>query len=329
MKICFLENTKFEYSYKDLHSPILRGAENILINISNYLSKMGHDITIFNNCNPDIHKNSSKWYNINSITDLDNLVFDFAISNGDAKLLNKVKAKKNIVFSYSLQSIEKFIRKGQLFPYLKNRPTYFLIGDYHIKNRSTLISIFGIKTLKLAVDDLFHNAIIPTSNRENNAIFTSRGDRNLELLVDIWNKKIFPNYDKANLFVTPFKQIEKKNNIFFRNMTSRNELINDLLKSKVFLVPGHKAELFCLAAAEAQELCIPIVTLGIGSLYERVEHNINGFIAKNQNEFADFTIELFKNNSLWTKLHNNMIDNRGQKNWKNCTLDFIEKMNTI
>ena len=31
MKICFLENTKFEYSYKDIHSPKLRGAENILI----------------------------------------------------------------------------------------------------------------------------------------------------------------------------------------------------------------------------------------------------------------------------------------------------------
>ena len=46
------------------------------------------------------------------------------------------------------------------------------------------------------------------------------------------------------------------------------------------LVPGHKGEVFCLAAEEARELCIPIVTLGYGSLYERVIHNKTGFLAK-------------------------------------------------
>ena len=112
-------------------------------------------------------------------------------------------------------------------------------------------------------------------------------------------------------------------------MSTRQDLINDLLKSKVFLIPGHKAELFCLAAAEAQELCIPIVTLGIGSLYERVEHNINGFIANNHNEFADFTIQLLRDHSLWTRLHNNMLLKRGQKNWVNCTKDFVNKLNFI
>ena len=57
-------------------------------------------------------------------------------------------------------------------------------------------------------------------------------------------------------------------------------LWQDLIKSKVLLVPGHKAELYCIAAEEARELCIPIVTLGIGSLSERVEHGITGFVAK-------------------------------------------------
>ena len=48
----------------------------------------------------------------------------------------------------------------------------------------------------------------------------------------------------------------------------------------MLLVPGHKAELYCLAAEEARELCVPIVTMGIGSLYERVEHEKTGYIAK-------------------------------------------------
>ena len=112
-------------------------------------------------------------------------------------------------------------------------------------------------------------------------------------------------------------------------MSNRSQLIKDLLESKVFLVPGHKAELFCLAAAEAQELCIPIVTLGIGSLYERVEHNINGFIAKNNKEFAEYTIQLFKDPALWLKLHRNMKAKRGQKNWINSTNDLIYKIELL
>ena len=307
----------------------MRGAENILINITKHLAKLGHEITVFNNCDIDTHKDKSNWYNINQINKKDNNTFDFAISNGDTSLLSKINAKKYIVFSYSLQSIEKFLRKGQLFSYLKYKPTYFLIGDYHQKNRSKLISLFGIKILKLAVDEKFHKAKIPQGLRENNAIFTSRGDRNLDLLIEIWDNQIFPKFNKGKLFVTPYKNIEEHNNIYLRKMSNRDDLIKDLLKSKMLLIPGHKAELFCFAAAEAQELCIPIVTLGLGSLYERVEHNVNGFIANNNNQFAEYTIELFKNDSLWLKLHNNMILRRGKQNWVNCTNDLINHIKSI
>ena len=106
-------------------------------------------------------------------------------------------------------------------------------------------------------------------------------------------------------------------------------MIADLLKSRIFLVPGHKAELFCLAAEEAKELCLPIVTLGIGSLSERVIHGKTGFIAKNTNEFAEFTLELFNNDNLWQKLRNNLIDLRGKNNWLNSAKDLLNKINQI
>ena len=47
MKFCFLDQTNFEYSYKDKYSPILRGAETILINLSD-------------NLKPDINMNKIK-----------------------------------------------------------------------------------------------------------------------------------------------------------------------------------------------------------------------------------------------------------------------------
>ena len=61
MKICFLDNTKFEYSYLDKYSPKLRGAETILINLSENLNNFGHEVTVFNNCNEEITKKIYEW----------------------------------------------------------------------------------------------------------------------------------------------------------------------------------------------------------------------------------------------------------------------------
>ena len=62
----------------------------------------------------------------------------------------------------------------------------------------------------------------------------------------------------------------------------------------MIILPGHKAELFCLSALEASELCIPIVTMGIGSLAERVEHGVTGLIAKNERNFQVILLNYLK-----------------------------------
>ena len=131
MKICFLDFTKFQYSFSDKYSYKLRGAETILINLSENLKKLGHDVYVFNNCKDNFSTKSNKWFNINNISG--NLSFDIAITNSDIRLLNKVIAKKKYVISHSLQSLEKFVRKGQLLSYLKHKPTVMLLGKYHKK----------------------------------------------------------------------------------------------------------------------------------------------------------------------------------------------------
>ena len=325
MKICFLDLTTFQYSLSDKYSHKLRGAETILINLSENLKKLGHDVYVFNNCKEDFSTKSNKWFNINNIPR--NLSFDIAITNSDIRLLNRVLAKKKYVISYSLQSLEKFIRKGQLLSYLKHRPTVMLLGKYHKKKRSKLLTIFGEKIIDISIDDLFLNTKLNDNIDNNLAIFTSRPDRNLNLLIDIWKNYIYPINNNYKLMVTPSHNIIQNSNILFRKMQNQSDLIKDLLKSRLVLLPGHKAELFCLAAEEARELCIPIVTLGIGSLSERVEHGKTGFIANNNKQFSEYTLELFKNNELWTSIKNNLKEIRGSKNWLKCTKSFLTAVN--
>ena len=65
MKICFIDKTDFKYSFNDKDSPLLRGAETTLINLSYNLSLIGNEVYVFNNCSKGYYSNNYKWQNIN------------------------------------------------------------------------------------------------------------------------------------------------------------------------------------------------------------------------------------------------------------------------
>jgi len=326
MKICFLDQTIFSYNSKDIDSPKLRGAETVLINLAYSLNELDNQVTIINNCPNNEIIGNIQWININNLGSI--LHYDLAISNNDIRLFDKINSPNKILISHSLQNFEKFIRKKQMISYIKHRPKVALLSNYHKEKRHLFTRLFGHFFLTYGVDDIFLNAKINDVNDidKNLAIFTSRSDRNLDLLIKIWKNKIFPNYNSGKLLITPTANKINNSNVFQRNLSSRDNLIQDLSKSRIFMVPGHKAELFCLAAEEARELCIPIVTLGIGSLSERVIHEKTGFIAKNEDEFAEYSLNIFQDDKVWNKLRTNLINMRGSKNWMKCSENLLSNI---
>ena len=323
MKICFIDNTIFKYNSNDLYSKNLRGAETVLINLSNSLNELNHDITIINNCPNSEIINGIKWIDINSNFSVKN--YDLVISNGDCRLFKYANSKKNVLFSHSIQTIEKFIRKKQILSFIKYKPKVCFLSNYHKINRSRLLYSFGYINLRWAVDKIFLNSSIPKNIDNDLAIFTSKEDRNQNLLIEIWKNDIFPKNKKLKLLIN--SQNNNKNyNIINRIQQNQNELLKELSKSRLFLIPGHKAELFFLAAAEASQMCIPIVTLGYGCLSERVIHGKTGYIAKNNNEFAKYTLELFKNDHLWQSMRNNLEKIRSKIKWNNVAEDLINQI---
>ena len=323
MKICFIDNTIFKYNSNDLYSKNLRGAETVLINLSNSLNELNHDITIINNCPNSEIINGIKWIDINSNFSVKN--YDLVISNGDCRLFKYANSKKNVLFSHSIQTIEKFIRKKQILSFIKYKPKVCFLSNYHKINRSRLLYSFGYINLRWAVDKIFLSSSIPKNIDNDLAIFTSKEGRNQNLLIEIWKNDIFPKNKKLKLLIN--SQNNNKNyNIINRIQQNQNELLKELSKARLFLIPGHKAELFCLAAAEASQMCIPIVTLGYGCLSERVIHGKTGYIAKNNNEFAKYTLELFKNDHLWQSMRNNLEKIRSKIKWNNVAEDLINQI---
>ena len=202
-----------------------------------------------------------------------------------------------------------------------------MLSEYHKQNTSKITTLFGSIRIDLAVDLAFINSKLNENIDNNLSIFTSRADRNLDLLLNIWKELIYPQFNAAKLLITPpLNNLANSHNISFRRTDNQNYMIEDIKKSRIFLIPGHKAELFCLAAEEARELCVPIVTLGIGCLSERIIHEKTGFAAKNNVEFSDYVIELYKNDDLWNKIRNNLIETRGKNTWCNVAKDLLAKI---
>ena len=324
MKICFLDNVKIPYTSKDFYSNKIRGAENVVLNLSKELSKLDHHVTVYNNSIINGKIEDIHWHNIESIKDKP--IYDLAISNNDINLFDKINATKKVVISHSIQSIEKFIRKGQLIAYIKHKPKIALLGSYHKNNRNYLLRMFGSFQVSWGVDQIFLDAPIINDINNNQAIFTSYTDRNLKLLINIWKEKIFTKDKSLKLLITPLDYDYRMFNIINRKFENKSDLITDISNSRVFLIPGHKAELYCIAAEEARELCVPIITLGIGCLSERVQHGKTGFVAKNINEFVDYTIQLFSDEILWDNIRKNLLKLRGSKRWKSITNHFLKNI---
>ena len=97
MKICFVDNTNFQYDFNSIYSQDLRGAETALINLSLALSDIGHKVTIINNCPKPSMINGVRWININS--NLENRAIDNSTSDEDLyDLKNKTIGQiKNVV----------------------------------------------------------------------------------------------------------------------------------------------------------------------------------------------------------------------------------------
>ncbi len=324
MKICFIDKTIFQYNSRDKYSKNLRGAESVLINLSKALNNLGHSITIINNCPTNEKIDEINWININNNPIIED--FDIAISNGDCQLFKYARSKKNILFSHSLQSIEKFLRKKQFFSYIKYKPKICFISKYHKDKRSKLLHMFGHINLRWAVDEIFQNAPKPTNIDNDLAIFSSKEGRNQELLIKIWKEYIYPNNNRFKLLINSQNEDNKKFNIINRTQDNQIKLLAELSKARVFLIPGHKAELFCLAAAEASQMCLPIVTFGYGCLSERVTHNETGFIARNSEEFANYTYRLFTDDYKWQSMRDNLERKRSEWSWKNVADDLINQL---
>jgi len=318
MKVIIIDNSDLSYSGDDINGKTLRGTEASLILLSEQFYKMGIHVDFCNCINMKKKVNGVTYFNKRKIDK--KIIYDLAIVISDANLFYLVSSIKKAVFSNSNQPIEKFIRKKQLIPFLKFKPVVITLCDYQFQKRSFFTSFYGKKTIPITVDPKFLDVDFDIDHLpEKKVIYNIRSNRNLDHLIKIWIEKIYPANNEFKLFITPnlikYTDKLKQNNIFLRNIGTRSEMINELKDYRALTYLGHKSDIFTLTAEEAIKLCLPVVTFGIGSLKERVTHDETGFLAKNEQEFADYTIKLLNDDNFYLALKKKMKRKRNENNW--------------
>ena len=320
-KIIIIDNSNLSYSGDDIEGIVVRGTEASLILLAEQFIRMGIKVDYCNSINKMKKFNGVNYFNKKDINK--NLMYDLAIVISDANEFYRVSSIRKAVFSNSNQPIEKFIRKNQLIPFLKFKPILITLCDYQFKKRSFFTSFYGKKTIPITVDPKFLNVHINTNYLpERKVVYNIRSNRNLDNLIKIWCEKIFPINNEFKLYITPelidYNNYHINNNIHLRTLGTRTEMIDELKNYRCLTYLGHKSDIFTLTAEEAIKLCLPVVTFGIGSLKERVTHMETGFIAKNDQEFADYTVKLLNDDNFYLDLKKKMNIKRKENNW-----DFI------
>jgi len=326
-KIIIIDNSNLSYTSEDIEGTVVRGTETSLILLAEQFVKIGIEVDYCNSISNPKKINGVNYFHKNKIDK--SYIYDLAIVISDANEFYRVSSIKKAVFSNSNQPIEKFIRKKQLLPFLKFKPILITLCEYQYKKRSFFTSFYGKKTIPITVDPKFLNIDIDINHLpERKVVYNIRSNRNLDRLIKIWCEKIFPINNEFKLFITPniidYKDHHFNNNIFLRNIGSRSQMINELNNYRALTYLGHKSDIFTLTAEEAIKLCLPVVTFGIGSLKERVTHNETGFIASNDQEFADFTIKLLNDDIFYLDFKKKMHEKRHENNWEFIANEWIK-----
>ena len=316
--IIIIDNSNLSYAGDDINGTVVRGTEASLILLAEQFIKLGIKVDYCNSISVIKKVNGVNYFSKKNIDK--NLTYDLAIAISDANEFYRVSSIKKAVFSNSNQSIEKFVRKNQLIPFLKFKPTLITLCDYQFKKRSFFTSFYGKKTIPITVDPKFLNVEIDINYLpEKNVVYNIRSNRNLDRLIKIWCEKIFPINNEFKLYITPdlidYSDYHSNNGIFLRTLGSRTDMIDELKNYRGLTYLGHKSDIFTLTAEEAIKLCLPVITFGIGSLKERVTHMETGFIAKNDQEFADYTINLLNDDNFYLNMKKNMHKKRKENNW--------------
>jgi len=217
------------------------------------------------------------------------------------------------------------------------------IGNYHAGTYPAWAPDGGRAVIPYGIPETFRTAPPASDIPGPRAIFTSNPLRSLDWLLDIWSHGIYPHVPGAELHIfagaavygtvgdAKAQEMEeilnrarhmKQQGVIVRGPAPKQQLIDELRASRVMLYRGDLNETFCLAVGEAQAMGVPTVVQSIGSVVERVVNDATGYVAVDDQTFANAARNLMTDDVLWQRQHDAALQTQRQWSWDDAAASF-------
>ena len=311
----------------DLPDPFtagLGGTEQAVIHLTSALAALGDSVTVAGACTAPRDLNGVAWR-----TGVPPRA-DVTVAINDARLLPP-GAARTIVWFHNEVELFKEIRRRRYWPLARARPVAVFIGTEQARLASRLLPFRRRVVIPYGLSARILDTPPAPAPPPPNAMFTSQAYRGLRDILRVWQSDVSPAVSGARLNafiaaadVPAYAALASDPGITIGPRIGNDGILAHLLQTRVLLAPGHVSETFCLAAAEAIALGVPVVTLGIGSLKERVRDDVDGFICRDFAEMAARTRDLLTDDTLWRRMQAAGVAARASRGW----LDVARKWQT-
>ncbi|MBT3071704.1 glycosyltransferase [Rhodomicrobium sp. Az07] len=284
------------------------GTESSVVLLAEALAARGHDVRVFNGV-----AGPQRMFGVAYLPMTDTgrqTRGDIGISVAAPKVFWNTSFRVPVLWLHNPLKGFRQIRKGAVLPMLKARPHFVLLGDYHGRKVPRWLPSGGRSIIHHGIADAFRREVPAEAAPPPCAIFTSQPYRGLDWLLDLWPEvRARVPHARFDVFAPKAHQANANaakralDGVSFRGSIARGALVQELAGARIQFIPGHRDETYCLAAAEAVASGVPVVTLGAGSLSERVRDGKTGFVVKDRDEFIGRSAALLSDDALWTRMH--------------------------
>jgi hypothetical protein len=238
----------------------------------------------------------------------------------------------------------KYLLKARyLWKLAWRRPTIVFTGGYHASTYPAWGPSGGRREIPLGIAEIFRTGAPAASPPPPRAIFTSNPLRSLDWLLDLWERRIFPQLPAAELHVysgaatygargdakaAAMKAILdraralRRRGVVLHEPVPKDVLVREMATARAFLYRGDTNETYCAAAGEAQAMGVPAVVEDIGSMRERVDDGKTGFVVAGEAQFAAAAIRLLTDDALWSEQHAAALSGKRNYGWNDAAIAF-------
>lgn len=308
------------YSGQTLRCAAMGGTESSVVQLAEALARRGHDVAVFNGVTREALEFGVTWAPISRARGKARGEIGVAVAS--PKAFQGLDFRNPVFWLHNPTNSWRQIKRGNLPSLLRARPDLIVLGEYHDAKVPRWLPFRRRLVISHGVHPDFFRSSPAVEAPAPRAIFTSQPYRGLDWLLNLWGE-IKGRVPSATLHVFAPRAHQAAQNavrgapsgVQFRGAVSRPALIGELGQARVQFIPGHRDETYCLAAAEAIAAGVPVVTLGLGALCERVRHGRTGFIARDKDEFVARAVALLSDNALWRSMHEACLSEAALTTW--------------